>query len=110
TPQLLDQLGRGSSIALVTDAGTPGVSDPGVELVAACVRAGIPVDPIPGPSASLTAAVASGFPMDSLWLRGFPPTRSKARAEWLAEVAASESTVVFFESPHRISETLAVAA
>src|SRR5262245_33944420 len=79
-PQLLARLAAGEQVALVTDAGTPGVSDPGAELVKACIDTGIPVDPIPGASAVLTAAVASGFALDSLTLRGFPPTRSKDRS------------------------------
>ena len=81
-PQLLSRLEAGNNIALVTDAGTPGVSDPGVELVNACVEARITVDPIPGPSAPLTAAVASGFPLIPLTILGFPPRRSKDRKNW----------------------------
>jgi 16S rRNA (cytidine1402-2'-O)-methyltransferase len=106
TPQLLEKLDSGTSVALVTDAGTPGVSDPGVELVTACVQAGIPVDPIPGVSAPLTAAVASGFPLDSLTIKGFVPSRSKDRREFIAEIAELHGAVTFFEAPHRIAETL----
>jgi 16S rRNA (cytidine1402-2'-O)-methyltransferase len=106
TPQLLNKLGSGTSVALVTDAGTPGVSDPGVELVAACVHAGIPIEPIPGVSAPLTAAVASGFPLDSLTIKGFAPNRSKDRKRFLDEVAVLPGTVTFFEAPHRIADTL----
>ncbi len=80
-PQLLDRLNQGENIALVTDAGTPGISDPGVELVAACRQRGIGVDPIPGPSAALLAAVGSGFPLNSITFLGFPPLKSKARKE-----------------------------
>ena len=105
-PQLLDRLNRGDRIALVTDAGTPGVSDPGVELVAACRTLGIPVDPIPGPSAALLAAVGSGFPLNSVTFLGFPPIKAKARAEWFEAVRANRGTLVFFESPHRIASTL----
>lgn len=110
TPQLVAKLDSGSSVALVTDAGTPGVSDPGVELVAACIQGGIPVDPIPGVSAPLAAAVASGFPLDSLTIKGFAPYRSKDRKEFLCELAEEEGAVTFFEAPHRIRETLAAMA
>jgi 16S rRNA (cytidine1402-2'-O)-methyltransferase len=110
TPQLLGKLGSGISVALVTDAGTPGVSDPGVELVAACIQAGIPIDPIPGVSAPLTAAVASGFSLDSLTIKGFAPYRSKDRKEFIRELAGVSGPVTFFEAPHRIAETLSEMA
>jgi len=106
TPQLLARLAAGEDVALVTDAGTPGISDPGVELVQACIAAGIAVDPIPGPSAPLAAAVASGFPLHSLTILGFPPVRAKERSAWFAEASANLGTVVFFEAPHRIKRTL----
>lgn len=106
-PQLLKRLGAGESIALVTDAGTPGVSDPGAELVAACRREGLTIDPIPGASAALVAAVGSGFPLNSVTFLGFPPYKAKARNEWLRGLAASPHTLVFFEAPHRIGATLA---
>ena len=105
-PQLLTRLGAGQSIALVTDAGTPGISDPGVELVDACVSAGIPIDPIPGVSAAITAAVASGFPLVPLTIWGFPPSRSKDRTAWLTACSETRTTMTFFEAPHRIVETL----
>src|SRR5215212_4047695 len=107
TPQLLAKLDSGISVALVTDAGTPGVSDPGVELIAACIQADIPVDPIPGVSAPLTAAVASGFPLDSLTIKGFAPHRSKDRKKFIRELARLNEAVTFFEAPHRIALTLA---
>jgi 16S rRNA (cytidine1402-2'-O)-methyltransferase len=110
TPTLLSRLAAGERIALVTDAGTPGVSDPGVELVQACVKAGIPVDPIPGPSAPLAAAIASGFPLAPFTLFGFPPNRSIARSRWLADISTNTGTLCFFEAPHRIARTLAEAA
>jgi 16S rRNA (cytidine1402-2'-O)-methyltransferase len=106
TPQLVDKLGSGLAIALVTDAGTPGVSDPGVELVSACIEAGIPVDPVPGVSAPLTAAVASGFPLHSLLVRGFAPYRSQDRKRFLETIADFDGVVTFFETPHRIADTL----
>ncbi len=105
-PQLLKRLGAGESIALVTDAGTPGVSDPGAELVAACRREGMTVDPIPGASAALVAAVGSGFPLNSVTFLGFPPSKAKARNEWVRALAASPETMVFFEAPHRIGAML----
>jgi 16S rRNA (cytidine1402-2'-O)-methyltransferase len=109
-PQLLSRLNRGDSIALVTDAGTPGVSDPGVELVEACIAAGVTVDPIPGVSAPLTAAIASGFPLIPLTILGFAPSRAKDRVEWLRNIEAIQNTVTFFETPHRIAQTMAEAA
>ena len=110
TPMLLARLAAGERIALVTDAGTPGVSDPGVELVDACVEAGIPVDPIPGPSAPLAAAIASGFPLIPFTFLGFPPTRAKARTDWFADISSNTGTLCFFEAPHRIARTLEHAA
>jgi len=106
TPQLVQKLLDGRSIAVVTDAGTPGVSDPGMELVAACIAAGIQVEPVPGVSAPLVAAVASGFPLDSLTIRGFAPSRSKDRRVFLATIVQAKGVTAFFESPHRIRETL----
>jgi len=109
-PQLLARLTRGDSIAVVTDAGTPGVSDPGAELVRACVAADVPIDPVPGASAPLTAVVASGFPVLPLVLFGFVPHRSKDRSAFFKTVSGLESTVTFFESPHRIVGSLADAS
>lgn len=108
-PQLLSRLEAGKNVALVTDAGTPGVSDPGVELVDACIGAHIPVDPIPGASAPLAAAVASGFPLIPLTIFGFPPRRAKDRKEWFSRILEIRHTFSFFESPHRIAATLSEA-
>lgn len=105
-PQLIGRLQRGESIALVSDAGTPGVSDPGVELVQACVSNGIAIDPIPGPSAPLAAVIASGFPVVPLTILGFAPARAKDRAEWLTTIQDIRNTVTFFETPHRIGRTM----
>ena len=105
-PHLIRRLERNDHVALVTDAGTPGVSDPGVELVDACLQKGIPVDPVPGPSASLAAATASGFPMDPLTIFGFVPTKSKDRKAWLEQIKVVRHTFTFFEAPHRIHQTL----
>jgi 16S rRNA (cytidine1402-2'-O)-methyltransferase len=104
------RLQRGESVALVTDAGTPGISDPGTELVQACTEAGVAVDPIPGVSAPLAAAVASGFPLMPLTILGFPPQRSKDRSAWFRALYEVSNTVTFFEAPHRIAETLRAAA
>jgi len=106
-PQLIDRLTAGQSIALVTDAGTPGISDPGAELVSACQESGVTVDPIPGASAALVAAVGSGFPLNSVTFLGFPPVKVNARRDWLLKLSALKATVVFFEAPHRIGATLA---
>ena len=105
-PKLVARLERGDSVALVTDAGTPGVSDPGTELVQACVERKIVVDPIPGVSAPLAAAVASGFPLVPLTILGFVPARAKDRKYWLERVQALSHTFSFFEAPHRILRTL----
>ena len=105
-PQLLARLEAGERVALVTDAGTPGVSDPGLELVQACIERGIAVDPVPGASAPLTALIASGFPLVPFTMFGFVPNKSKARIEWLSEVVKTPHTLSFFEAPHRIQATL----
>ena len=105
-PQLLARLEAGAGIALVTDAGTPGISDPGSELVEACWEKGITIDPVPGASAPVTAAVASGFPLNPLTIFGFAPARAKDRKEWMLRVQAVKDTFTFFETPHRILRTL----
>jgi 16S rRNA (cytidine1402-2'-O)-methyltransferase len=107
TAFLVDRLMSGDSIALVSDAGTPTISDPGAQLVAAAVAAGIRVEPIPGPSAILAALTASGLPFDSFSFMGFPPTRGKERSTWFERLAQLGGIVVFFEAPHRIERTLA---
>jgi 16S rRNA (cytidine1402-2'-O)-methyltransferase len=108
-PRLIERLDAGESVAIVTDAGTPGVSDPGLELVQAAIERGIAVDPIPGASAPLTALIASGFPMVPFTVFGFAPSRAKARLEWLEAVAQTHHTFSFFEAPHRIQQTLGEA-
>jgi 16S rRNA (cytidine1402-2'-O)-methyltransferase len=108
-PQILARLERGENVALVTDAGTPGVSDPGVELVAAAVEQGIPIDPIPGASAPLVAGIVSGFPLEPMTILGFPPYRAKDRSAWLEQAAKIQHTFTFFEAPHRIRQTLLAA-
>jgi len=103
---LVARLQRGESVALVSDAGTPTVSDPGGLLIRAAIDAGIRVEPIPGPSAVLTALAASGLPTDSFTFLGFPPTRSKDRRTLFDKVRRLRGTVVLFESPNRIQSTL----
>lgn len=109
-PHLVGRLEAGERVAVVTDAGTPGVSDPGAELVHACRARGIPVDPVPGVSAPLAAAVASGFPLTPLTIWGFAPARPKERRAWLTVVGTVAHTFTFFEAPHRIRQTLEDAA
>lgn len=105
-PLLIGRLKAGDAVALVSDAGTPGIRDPGYRLVKAALDEHIRVEAIPGPSAVLTALVASGLPMDAFTFLGFPPTKATARAEWLSRALAEPRTVVFFEAPHRIRHTL----
>lgn len=106
-PLLIERLKHGESVALVADAGTPLVSDPGYKLVRAALADGIPVTALPGPSAVLTALVLSGLPTDRFLFAGFPPVKAEARRRWLAEVAAVPATLVFMESPQRLAAALA---
>lgn len=108
-PQLLAQLRDGRSVALVADAGTPLLSDPGYRLVRAAREAGIPVIPIPGPFAGVAAVSVAGLASDRILFAGFPPDRSAARRRWFEELAGDRSTLVFYLSPHRLHETLADA-
>lgn len=103
---ILDRLRAGQDVALCTDAGTPGVSDPGVALVAAAWEAGVRVVPIPGPSAALTALMASGLPADQFFFTGFLPRKGGARAERLAFLAGLPATLVLYEAGNRTSATL----
>ena len=104
---LIEQLQRGTSVALVSDAGTPLVSDPGYRLVQAAHAHGIAVAPVPGPSAVTAALSVSGLPTDRFAFEGFPPARPAARRKWLQARAGDERTLVFFEAVHRIAATLA---
>ena len=106
TPHLVDRLRSGESVALVSDAGTPVVSDPGARLVAAAHAAGVRVEPIPGPSAAIAAISASGMGGEGFLFAGFPPARAAARAAWLSRLAAEPRPVVLYEAPHRIKATL----
>lgn len=105
--QLLAELQAGKNIALVSDAGTPLIADPGYRLVQKARAAGIAVTPVPGPSAILAALSASGLPTDAFEFHGFFPVKSAARRRLLEAIRGSASTQVFFEAPHRILETLA---
>lgn len=105
-PELLRALSGGADVAVVSDAGMPGLSDPGYRLVAACVEAGIPVDVIPGPSAAVSALVVSGLPTDRFVFEGFLPRSGRARSERVEAVAGEPRTVVLFESPRRLTSTL----
>lgn len=109
-PRLIDAIAQGRSVALVSDAGTPLVSDPGFRLVTAAIEAGLPVVPIPGASAVLAALAASGLPTDAFFFAGFLPAKDGQRRTRLAELAAVPATLVFFESPHRLSASLAMMA
>ena len=104
---LIEQLMDGKSVALVSDAGTPLVSDPGYRLVRAAHANGIAVSPIPGPSAVTAALSASGLPTDRFGFEGFPPAKAAARRKWLQARAADGRTLLFFEAVHRIAATLA---
>jgi len=106
TPRLIARLERGDSIALISDAGTPLISDPGSRLVAAAVAAGLPVVPIPGPSAVMAALVGSGMSLERFTFFGFLPRKGKERSETIADIAASRVTSVLFESPNRVGATL----
>jgi 16S rRNA (cytidine1402-2'-O)-methyltransferase len=104
---LIEQLSNGESVALVSDAGTPLVSDPGYRLVQAAHARGVPVSPVPGPSAVVAALSVSGLPTDRFCFEGFPPAKSAARRKWLQARAAEDRTLLFFEAVHRIAATLA---
>ena len=106
TPRLVARLQRGDSIALISDAGTPLISDPGSRLVEATVAAGLPVVPIPGPSAVMAALVASGMSLERFTFFGFLPRKGKERTETIGDIVASRATSVLFEAPNRVSATL----
>lgn len=105
-PELLDRLSRGDDVALVTDAGTPAVSDPGAGLVRAARDASLGVSPIPGPSAVTALLSVAGLEHTQFSFLGFPPTRSKDRKAWLERLSESQPLAIFYEAPHRIVATL----
>lgn len=109
-PELLAAAQSGELVAVVTDAGMPGVSDPGYRLVHACIEAEIPFEVLPGPSAVLTALIGSGLPCHAFRFGGFLPVKSGRRRQALEEALASGETAIFFESPHRLSGSLELLA
>ncbi|MGX1093084.1 16S rRNA (cytidine1402-2'-O)-methyltransferase [Streptomyces albogriseolus] len=110
TPELVEELAGGARVLLVTDAGMPSVSDPGYRLVAAAVERDIRVTAVPGPSAVLTALALSGLPVDRFCFEGFLPRKAGERLGRLREVADERRTLVYFEAPHRLDDTLAAMA
>jgi len=107
TTELVERLARDENIALITDAGTPGMSDPGLRLIRECVRRGLSFTIIPGPSSILTALLGSGFSTEKFSFRGFLPVKSGQRERELRAAAEREETAIFFESPYRLTKTLA---
>ncbi|MEA4888769.1 MAG: 16S rRNA (cytidine(1402)-2'-O)-methyltransferase [Clostridiaceae bacterium] len=105
-PILLERLRQNCRMALVTDAGMPGISDPGTSLVAACVAGGIPVVVVPGPCAAVVALAGSGLPTDRFIFEGFLPSSGKLRKERLRELAGDRPTIILYEAPHRLKRTL----
>jgi 16S rRNA (cytidine1402-2'-O)-methyltransferase len=109
TAQLTERLIAGETVALITDAGLPGISDPGGRIIRECIKRSLPFTIVPGPSAILTALVGSGFSTEKFFFGGFLPPKSGGRARELQTAAAREETSIFFESPHRLVKTLAAA-
>jgi 16S rRNA (cytidine1402-2'-O)-methyltransferase len=103
---LIERLKQGTSIAIVSDAGTPSISDPGFRLVRAAIENDIPIVPVPGPSALITALIAAGLPTDEFFFAGFLPARANARRARLTELQSVPGTLIFYEAPHRLAETL----
>ncbi|MEK9971488.1 MAG: ribosomal RNA small subunit methyltransferase I, partial [Ferrovibrio sp.] len=106
-PQLIEKLKAGAVVALVSDAGTPLVNDPGYKLVRSCIDEGLPVTALPGASAVLAGLSLSGLPSDRFLFAGFPPPKQAARRKWLAELAGVQATLVLLESPQRLADSLA---
>jgi 16S rRNA (cytidine1402-2'-O)-methyltransferase len=104
--QLIETLRDGKDVAVVSDAGTPSISDPGFRLVRAAIENGIQVVPAPGPSALISALIAAGLPTDEFFFGGFLPARSNARRARLNELRSVPGTLIFYEGPHRLAETL----
>src|ERR1700726_749200 len=106
TAQLVERLAAGENVALITDAGTPGLSDPGARLIRECIKRELPFTIIPGPSSILIALVGSGFSAEKFCFRGFLPIKSGRRERELRAAAEREETTIFFESPYRLVKTL----
>jgi 16S rRNA (cytidine1402-2'-O)-methyltransferase len=104
--QLIDQLKQGTNIAVVSDAGTPSISDPGFRLVRAAIENEVPIVPLPGPSALISALSAAGLPTDEFFFAGFLPAKSNARRARLSELQTVPGTLIFYEAPHRLAATL----
>jgi 16S rRNA (cytidine1402-2'-O)-methyltransferase len=108
TAQLVERLAADENVALITDAGTPALSDPGARLIRACIARGLPITIIPGPSSILAALVGSGFSTERFYFGGFLPAKSGRRERELRATAGRGETTIFFESPYRLTKTLAV--
>ena len=107
TTELVERLGRGENVALITDAGTPGLSDPGLRLIRECIKRELPFTIIPGASSILMALLGSGFSTDKFSFRGFLPVKSGQRERELRAATERDETTIFFESPYRLTKTLA---
>jgi 16S rRNA (cytidine1402-2'-O)-methyltransferase len=108
--ELIDRLMLGENVGIVSDAGTPGISDPGFRIVARAIESGVAVVPVPGPAAFVSAVIASGLATDSIFFGGFLPSKKGERRKRLTEVADIPATLVFYEAPHRIMKALADCA
>ena len=106
TAELIEKLKHGATVALISDAGTPGLSDPGARLIGECIKCNLEFTVIPGPSAILAALVGSGFSMERFCFRGFLPVKSGQRERELRAAAERDETIIFFESPYRLTKTL----
>jgi 16S rRNA (cytidine1402-2'-O)-methyltransferase len=106
TPVLVQRLKEGQTVGLVCDAGTPGISDPGFYLIRSCIQQGVPVIPVPGPTAALAALVVSGLPTDTFLFMGFLPKKHAARRKRLALFKDAPATLILYESPYRMEKTL----
>ena len=107
TTELVERLGRGENVALITDAGTPGLSDPGLRLIRECIKRELPFTIMPGASSILTALLGSGFSTDKFSFGGFLPVKSGQRERELRAATERDETTIFFESPYRLTKTLA---
>src|SRR5436190_1746452 len=110
TAELIEEIAAGRHVAIITDAGLPGISDPGHRLLRACIERGLPYTILPGPSAVLTALIGSGFPADRFFFGGFLPVKSGQRERELLAAQARAETSIFFESPYRLVKSLTVCA